>query len=105
MGTPLALCALKAAGTNRRSLSAVASLAGLPSSVVVDEIGVNSNSADAARIHLGSGFWVRGFGQTPIPLLLQDIKITGCTVFVDPYKEEEAEAKAEACVRCAGALI
>jgi hypothetical protein len=28
---------------------------------------------------------------------LQDIKITGCTVFVDPYKEEvEAEAKAEA---------
>lgn len=29
--------------------------------------------------------------------LPQDIEITGCTVFVDPYKEEvEAEAKAEA---------
>lgn len=29
--------------------------------------------------------------------LPQDIKITGCTVFVDPYKEEvEAEVKAEA---------
>ena len=29
--------------------------------------------------------------------LPQDIKITGCTVFVDPFREEvEAEAKAEA---------
>ena len=30
-------------------------------------------------------------------MLAQDIKITGCTVFVNPYKEEvEAEAKADA---------
>jgi Cyclophilin type peptidyl-prolyl cis-trans isomerase/CLD len=57
--------------------------------------GCAGTSSEAVCWHVGCSCYVRVYSCRAV--LAQDIKITGCTVFVDPYKEEvEAEAKAEA---------